>query len=78
MLRSVVLTLHHDACGQMGNTHSRICPVHVLPTRPARSIGIDPKIRGGNFDVYAVIDLRVGKYRGKRYVDGFQNRMEIF
>ena len=68
MLRSVVLALYYDTGGQVGDPNSGIRPVHMLATRTARSIGIDPEIRRIDFDFYAVINFRVCKYRCKRSV----------
>src|SRR5207302_6678153 len=44
VLRALVLTLHDDPGGHVGNAHRRLYLVHVLAAGAAGAVGIDPQI----------------------------------
>jgi hypothetical protein len=44
VLRSLVLTLHHDSGRNVGQANCRFCFIHMLAASTAGTIGIDPHL----------------------------------
>ena len=58
VLGALVLALHHDARGHVGNAHGRISLVDVLTAGSAGPIGVYAKIGWIHFNFNRVIDNR--------------------
>jgi len=57
VLRTLVLAGHDDAGRQVSDAHGGIRDVHVLPSRAARSIGVDAQILLFDRHVDGVVQL---------------------
>ena len=57
-LAALILALHHDTCGQMGNTDSRLSLIDVLAARAAAAIGVHAQFVGINDDFVVVVQHR--------------------
>src|SRR5690606_24371496 len=68
VLRTVVLTLHHDAAGFVRNTNCRIGFVNVLTTGATGAVGVNTQVGRIDFHFKGVINFRVDKHTGKRGV----------
>ncbi len=69
MLRTLVLALHHDAGGQVGNADSRVGGVNVLTACPGGTEGIDAQIRRVNVRHFGFRQLRHHRHRTGGGVD---------
>lgn len=69
MLKTFVLTLHHDAGGQVGNTDRRVGGVNVLPARAGGAEGIDAQIRRVDIRHFRLRQLRHHRHRTGGGVD---------
>src|SRR5690606_37226602 len=59
VLRAVVLALHHDAGGRVGNANGRVGLVDVLAAGAAGAIGIHAQVGGVDVDLERIVDLGV-------------------
>ena len=66
VLRAIILTLHHDAGGQVGDANCGIRLIDVLATGSACAIGVDTQVGRVDFDFDGVVDLRVDEDAGER------------
>ena len=68
MLRTVVLTLHHNPRRLVGDAHGGVGFVDVLTARARCAIGVDTQIGGVDFDFDGIVDFGVHEHGGKRGV----------
>ena len=69
VLAAVVLALGHDAGGQVGDAHSRLGLVHVLPPRTTGPEDINAQFIGGEVHLADLIDLGQHGHGAGRGVD---------
>ena len=65
VLRAAILTGHNNPRRHMGDAHSRVGGVDMLPARTAGAIGINAAVRLLHIDDNAVINHRIDPDRGK-------------
>ncbi|MNX81261.1 hypothetical protein D3C86_1129440 [compost metagenome] len=68
VLRTVVLALHDDAGGDVGNPHRRIGLVDVLPARARGAVGIHAQVGRVDFHLERIVHLGVHEHRRERRV----------
>ena len=66
MLRAVILTLHHNPCRLVGNTHGGVGFVNVLTAGTGCTVGIDAQVGRVDFDFDGIVDFRVHKHGRER------------
>jgi hypothetical protein len=64
-LRAVVLTLHDDLAGDMGDAHRAVGLVDVLAAGAGRAVGVDPQVLVVDFDFDVVLDHRIDADSGE-------------
>ena len=69
VLGALVLTLHHDAGGNMGQAHGGVGFVDVLAACTGSAIGIDAQIGLADFNRVPLIRFRHHRHRTGRRVD---------
>ena len=57
VLATLLLTLDHRACWNMGNTHRRVSFIDMLTTCPTGTISIDTQV--GRVDIHGIINLNL-------------------
>ena len=66
VLRAVVLALHDDAGGQVGDAHRRLGLVDVLPARAGGAVDVDAQVGRVDVDLDGLVDFRVDEHVGER------------
>src|SRR3546814_11573366 len=68
VMGAVVLAVHDDAAGHVGNAHGGIGFSDVLSAGAAGAVGVDPQVGRVDIDFYRVVDFGIDKDAGKRCV----------
>src|SRR5687767_7981811 len=65
MLRALVLTLDHDARGEVGNAYRRVGSIDVLTAGACSSVGVDSQVFLSNFDFDVFVYFRINEQGSK-------------